>query len=115
MIVRVRAVITKVEPDGYADGAHHHHLLIDEIQVEKVWNGSQTSVDGTAFVAIRYGDSLGLPAPISGLASGQSIELQGRYIPRDQAYPSRANPGDAVLDETHHPFGYVVYEGEMYR
>ncbi|MCL6632587.1 MAG: S53 family peptidase [Alicyclobacillus herbarius] len=114
-IVRVKAVIQRVEADVHHDGASHHHLLIDNIRVLKVWNGTQWEVADKAFVAIRYGDELGLPGPIPNLAAGQTIELQGRYIPQNDVYPSVGNPGEAVIDETHHPFGFVVYEGQMYR
>ncbi|WP_067929208.1 S53 family peptidase [Alicyclobacillus shizuokensis] len=114
-IVRVQAVIQRVEPDVHRDGAYHHHLLLNGIQVLKVWNGTQWDVDDAAFAAIRYGDELGLSGPIPNLEPGQTIELQGRYIPRDEAYPSASNPGDAVIDETHHPFGFVVYQGRLYR
>lgn len=113
-LVRVVAVIQSVEQDVEHHGAYHHHLLLNQIEVLKVWNGTQLEVAEKAFVAIRYGDSLGLPGPIPGLAPGQPIELQGRYIPQNQAYPSLGNPGDAVLDETHHPFGFVFYEGQIY-
>jgi hypothetical protein len=114
-IVRVRAVIQRVEPDVESQGAYHHHLLVDHIEVLKVWNGNQREVEAAAFVAIRYGDSLGLPGPIPGLKAGQTIELQGRYIPKNEAYPSIGNPGDPVIHETHHPFGYVVYDGQLYK
>lgn len=113
-LVRVQAVIQTVERDVELHGAHHHHLLLNQIQVLKVWNGTQFEVAETAFVAIRYGDSEGLPGPIPDLAPGQPIVLQGRYIPKNRAYPSRGNPGDSVLDETHHPFGFVLYNGQIY-
>jgi subtilase family serine protease len=114
-VVRVQAVIQKVEADVHHNGASHHHLLIHQIQVLKVWNGTQSEVGDAAFVAIRYGDDLGLPGPIPGLAPGKTIELQGRYIPKNDAYPTVGNPGDPVIDETHHPFGFVVYEGQLYK
>lgn len=114
LLVRVQAVIWRVEQDAQSHGAHHHHLLVSQIQVLKVWNGTQSQVGDVAFVAIRYGDSMGLPGPIPNLQAGQSIELQGRYILKNAAYPSADNPGDAVIDETHHPFGFVVHEGHLY-
>ncbi|MCL6599168.1 MAG: S53 family peptidase [Alicyclobacillus macrosporangiidus] len=114
-VVRVKARIRSVEPDAQAHGAHHHRLLVDHIQVLKVWHGFSYEVEDRAFVAIRYGDELGLPGPIPGLAPGKEIELQGRYIPAWLARPGDGNAGEAVLDETHHPFGFVVYEGRLYR
>ncbi|MCL6516864.1 S53 family peptidase [Alicyclobacillus sp.] len=114
-VVRVRARIHRVESDTDAHGVHHHRLLVDRIRVLKVWHGFSCEVEDRAFVAIRYGDSEGLPGPIPGLEAGREIELQGRYIPSWLARPGHGNPGEAVLDETHHPFGWVVYEGRMYR
>lgn len=114
-LVRVEALIEAVEADGHFHGASHHHLLINQIRVLKVWNGTQLEVSKRAFVAIRYGDALGLPGPIPDLAPGQQIVMQGRYIPKNHVYPSIGNPGDAVIDETHLPFGFVLYQGHMYR
>ncbi|SFU52322.1 S8 family serine peptidase [Alicyclobacillus macrosporangiidus] len=114
-IVRVKARIRSVEPDAQAHGAHHHRLLVDGIQVLKVWHGFSDEVEDRALVAIRYGDALGLPGPIPGLAAGREIELQGRYIPAALARSGDDGASEAVLDETHHPFGFVVYEGRLYR
>ena len=113
-VVRVQAVIQKVEKDVHRNGVSDHHLLINNIKVLKVWNATQLQVSGSTFVAIRYGDSLGLQGPIPGLAEGKTIELQGRYIPKNEAYPGIGNPGDPVIDETHNPFGFVIYEGKLY-
>jgi hypothetical protein len=115
IIVRVRGVIQQVEPDVESHGVHHHHLLVGQIEVLKVWNGTQQEVGDEVFVSIRFDDSLGLPGPIPDLKAGQPIELQGRYIPKNEAYPSVGNPGDPVIHETHHPFGYVVYDGQLYK
>lgn len=115
LLVRVQGVITRVEKDEFYHDRRHHRLIVGDIRVLKVWNGMQRQISSSAFVAIRYGDSLGLPGPIPQLSAGQPIILQGRYIPARDAYPSSGNPGDAVIDETHHPFGFVVYLGHMYR
>ncbi len=77
-------------------------------------NLNPSEVEPEAFVAIRYGDSLGLPKPIPDLKEGADIEMQGEYIDRKHASKSRDNPGDPVLHFTHHPLGYVVYEGHKY-
>ena len=71
-------------------------------------------VKGDAFVAIRFGDHMGLKSQIPDLAEGQPIEMQGEYIDANHAYPSTGNPGDAVLHFTHHPVGYVLYHGQKY-
>ncbi|WP_067621476.1 S53 family peptidase [Alicyclobacillus acidiphilus] len=115
VLVRVEAVIDKVEADEHTSDGSHQQLLVRDVQVLKVWNGTQEDIDSQAYVAIRYGDADGLPSQVPGLAPGQSITLQGRYIPAADAYPSAANPGYAVIDETHHPFGFVIYNGQMYQ
>jgi hypothetical protein len=69
------------------------------------------------FVALRFGDRDGLNHPIRGLHPGQPIELQGEYIDSGHAYPTQDNEGHPplpVLHFTHHPVGYVVYDGQRY-
>lgn len=113
-VVHVQAVIKTVEHDVDIHGVNHHHLLIHEIQVITATRIDPSHIGQEAFCAIRYGDHLGLPGPIPGLAVGQSIELQGEYIDKNHAYPSIGNPDDPVIHYTHHPVGFVVYHGHRY-
>lgn len=113
-IVHVQAVIKKVERDGHHDHVLHHHLLIHQIQVMDTQEASPSLVAEEVFCAIRYGDAEGLGEPILGLEPGKPIELQGEYIDEQDAYASHGNPGDPVLHKTHHPFGFVQYEGKRY-
>jgi subtilase family serine protease len=114
IVVRVKAVIASVEPDVVQSGVHHHHLIVSNIQVEHIEGADASVVQPEAFVAIRYGDKYGLQGPIPGLAAGQPIELQGQYVPINQTYPSVGNPGDPVIHFTHHPVGFVKYQGNLY-
>lgn len=41
------------------------------------------------FVAVRYGDQLGINKPIQGLKEGQPIELQGEYIDENHVYQGK--------------------------
>ncbi len=66
------------------------------------------------FCAIRYWDNDGFGEPISGLESGNPIELEGVYIDKNHVYPSIGNPDDPVLYFTHHPVGFVIYNGKGY-
>lgn len=109
-VAHVTASIKQVE--GTVKG--HQHLIVDHIHVIDTQNMPAAEVESEAFVAIRYGDSLGLTNPISDLKPGTEIELQGEYIDRKHAGKSRDNPGDPVLHFTHHPLGYVVYKGHKY-
>ncbi|WAH37220.1 S53 family peptidase [Alicyclobacillus dauci] len=113
-MVRVLAMIQQVEQDADVKGVHHHHFLIRDIHVLAIRGATANDIKSYAFVAIRYGDSEGLPGPIPNLTAGQEIELQGEYIPINDVYPSVGNPGDPVIHFTHHPDGYVIYQGKKY-
>jgi hypothetical protein len=113
-IVHVKATIKTVEPDVHVYGASHYHLLINRIQVLDIEGADPSLVSDEAFCAIRYGDDLGISEPISGLLQGKPIELQGEYIDENHVYPSIGNPGDPVIHFTHHPVGFVIYEGRRY-
>lgn len=114
-VVHVAATIKNYE--GIATdhtGATHQHLIITIDKVLDIHGGDASIVKGDAFVAIRFGDNLGLKSEIPGLAEGQPIEMQGEYIDANHAYPSTGNPGDAVIHFTHHPVGYILYQGQKY-
>jgi hypothetical protein len=109
-VAHVKATIKKIESSGHG----HQHLIIQNIRVINTENLNANTVENEAFVAIRYGDSLGLPAPVPDLKTGEEIEIQGEYIDRNHASKSSDNPGDPVLHFTHHPLGYVIYHGKKY-
>lgn len=113
-IVHIKAIIKQVEKDVQVHGVCHQHLLINQIHVIEIHGASKSLVSDEAFVAIRYGDRLGLRKPVPGLINGQEIELQGEYIDKNHAYHSIGNPGDPVIHFTHHPVGYVMYHGVRY-
>jgi subtilase family serine protease len=114
-VVQIIAVIDRVEPDVDVHGVQHHHLLVRDIHVVAIRGADARAISGYAFVAIRYGDCEGLQSPILGLAAGQEIELQGEYIPVNDVYPGVGNPGDPVIHFTHHPLGFVEYQGKVYQ
>ncbi|GEO26411.1 hypothetical protein AAC03nite_21960 [Alicyclobacillus acidoterrestris] len=114
-VIRVLATIHKVEADALVHGVHHHQLLLRDVHVLAIRGADPSIVKGYAFVAIRYGDDEGLSGPIPDLKAGRSIELQGEYIPQNDAYPSVGNPGDPVIHFVHHPIGFVEYEGKTYQ
>lgn len=116
-VVHVKAEITKVYPDAEAKGAMHHHFFIMIKQVISV-KGNDPSVvamEKEHFVAVRYGDRLGLSEPIQGLEAGQPIELQGEYIDENHVYASPDNrDGEPCIHFTHRPVGFVIYQGKEY-
>ena len=67
---------------------------------------------GNVFVAIRVTEG-GIATDIP-FVVGTSVEMQGMFIPADQAYPGPDNEGLPVLHFTHRPVGFVEYEGEEY-
>jgi hypothetical protein len=113
-VVHLKAVIKKVDPDAIHYGAKHIHLIINQVTVLEIRGATPDSVGIEIFCAIRYGDNLGLSNRILGLESGQEIELQGEYIDINNAYPTPDNPNDPVLHFTHHPVGFVYYQGVRY-
>lgn len=116
-VVHVMAVITKVYPDAETKGAMHQHffVLIKQILSIKGSDPSIVEMGKEHFVAVRYGDHLGLSEPIQGLEAGQSIELQGEYIDENHVYASPDNrDGDPCIHFTHRPVGFVIYQGKEY-
>ena len=95
-------------------GGTHQHFLVHQIEVIDIVGGDKASVADEAFCAIRYGDNLGLKEKISGLKEGEEIELKGEYIDKNHALPGVGNPGDPVIHFTHHPVGFVNYNGKHY-
>lgn len=116
----VQGTISKVfdGPENH-HGANHQQFVIRIDTVVKFEGSTQTSqslVGTEVFVAVRFGDNEGLAHEIPGLQAGQPIEAQGEYIPEASAYPTEdnSNPVLPVLHFTHHPVGYVKYQGQYY-
>ncbi len=105
----VEANVSKVFPDRVAhDGAEHQHIWIDDLQA---LDGGVDYV-GNVFVAIRVTDGgIGSDIPF---VVGTPVEMQGMFIPADQADPGPDNQGLPVLHFTHRPVGFVDYEGKAY-
>ncbi len=117
-VVHVKAQITKVLPDAKAKGAMHHHLFVQITDLLQIRGADSSIIDmqKETFVAIRYGDHLGIKQPIPDLAVGQPIELQGEYVDENHVYLTPDNrEGDPVIHFTHSPVGYVIYEGKEYQ
>lgn len=105
----VEATVSRVFPDRYDhDGAEHQHIWIDQLQ--PLDDGEP--YDGDVFVAIRVTEGgIGRDIPFQ---QGTPVEMQGMFIPADQAYPGQDNKDLPVLHYTHHPVGFVIYEGKKY-
>lgn len=93
-------------------GIEHQHFYI---YIEEILEGDATLVDNTTvFVAVHYGDPDGIAAPVPNLVPGQPIVARGKFVPARQAYKTQDNPGYPVLHFTHHPIGYIIYDGVKY-
>jgi hypothetical protein len=105
----VKATVSRVFPDRSShDGAEHQHIWIDKVQALDDGPG----YPGNVFVAIRVTDGgIGTDIPFE---VGTPVEMQGMWIPADQAYPGEDNQDLPVLHFTHRPVGFVEYEDEEY-
>ncbi|MFN0054656.1 MAG: hypothetical protein ACKV0T_20990, partial [Planctomycetales bacterium] len=112
-VVEVSATIKVKEPDDNdPNGGKHHRFIIRVVKILKSDPDVATDLNKSltaaldVFVAVRIGDSLGIPSPIPGLKAGLVLHLQGEWIPKAKA---RAHGGRnmSVLHFTHHPLGFV--------
>ncbi|MFC4076126.1 hypothetical protein [Salinithrix halophila] len=111
-VVTVDATIKEVR--GYDEDREHQHLLVDDIRVQEIENGSADDIPNRAFVSIRI-DEQGTEKEIPNLRAGAPIEIKGEFIPEEEAYETPHNCCDAVIHFTHDPLGYVRYDGTLYR
>jgi hypothetical protein len=116
-LVHVKGKIAAVlNNDDNVDGGKHQHfqLLVEETISIK---GGHGKINGqTLFVAVRFGDAQGLANPIPNLKAGSPIEAQGEYIDAMRARPGtdNKNPVLPVLHFTHHPIGFITYDGHKF-
>jgi hypothetical protein len=117
-LVQVQARIQAVLPDDNdPEGGTHQHLQIKVERTLKLEGSNLSDINGQIlFVAIRFGDELGLPDRIPELRQGEPIEAQGEYIEADRAKPGPDNhdPVLPVLHFTHAPVGFIIYHGVTY-
>lgn len=114
-VVEIMAVIT--EYSG-TEGGHQHALLkVTQVtQNDPDVRGDLQRVmadEENVFLAIRFGDHLGLPEAIPGLKNGVELHLKGEWIPRDKAY-SHGGEKMSVIHFTHHPLGFVCTPAQCY-
>lgn len=101
-------------------GANHQHFTVKVDKILSFDGGlddGHTLIGTVLFVAVRFGDNLGLEHEVRDLTANTPIELQGEYIAAADAYPTEDNDGHPplpVLHFTHNPVGYVMYNGVHY-
>jgi hypothetical protein len=115
--VHVKGSIAAVlHEDDDVNGGRHQHFQVTVEQLVSIEGGQGDITGQTLFVAVRFGDGEGLSERIPNLAAGKPIELQGEYIDAMRALPGpdNENPVLPVLHFTHHPVGFVLYEGQRF-
>ena len=111
IVVHVSATVARLFGERIQlAGAAHQQLWIDALAS---LDGDGFGYAGTVFVAIRITDG-GIGAEIPFVVD-TPVELQGMFIPADQATAGTDDPGLPVLHFTHSPVGFVVYDGKTYR
>jgi hypothetical protein len=105
----INATVSRVFPDRYShDGAEHQHIWVDQVQALDGGN----DYAGNVFVAIRITEGgVGQDIPFE---DGTPVEMQGDWIPADEATAGEDDPGLPVLHFTHRPVGFVRYDGKEY-
>jgi hypothetical protein len=120
-LIHIKGTIVTIFPGPeHHHGANHQHFTvkIDEVVTLDGGNVAPDSLVGaTVFLAVRFGDNIGLDSEIPDLTVGAPIEIQGEFVDSADAYKTQDNAGDpplAVIHFTHHPVGYVIYNGQHY-
>ena len=119
-VVEVEATLKVREPDDTdSSGGKHYRLRIAVTKI--VVNDPDVAGDlkdakttgRDIFVAIRFGDSMGVQGQIQGLNAGAALKLKGEWITKEKA---RAHGGDkmSVLHFTHHPLGFICTPVKCY-
>ena len=117
-VVEVEARLNVREPDDTdKSGGKHYRLRIAVTKILKWYvtkdlkNAKTTGRD--VFVAIRFGDSMGIQEPIKGLDKGVTLHLKGEWITKDKAQ-SHGGAKMSVLHFTHHPVGFACTQIKCY-
>lgn len=105
----MRATVSRVFPDRVAhDGAEHQHIWVAELKPLDYG----ADFEGDVFVAIRVTQGgIGRDIPFR---EDTPVELQGLFIPADEAQPGQDNQGSRCCTSPNTPVGFVVYEGQRF-
>ena len=116
----VQATLTTREPDDTdAAGGTHYHLIVRILSADhpdaRIQADVQDCIDTQrpVFVAIRFGDRMGIQVPILGLDVGAALHLKGEWITREQAQ-DHGGERMSVLHFTHHPIGFICTPVDCY-
>jgi len=119
-VVEVNANLHIREPDDLDNNGGKHYRL--RIQVTKILaNAPEVSTDlkdaqktgRDIFVAIRFGDAMGVQEKIKGLTAKAQLHLKGEWITKEKAH-DHGGEKMSVLHFTHHPLGFICTEVKCY-
>lgn len=117
-VTAIQAVVRIDEYVGLQTGRNGVHEIAEATVIHTSWIYDGTLVDTSnihlAMNVASMTDPAGLPMEIP-LRSGQTIEVEGEYIPAVKAMASNKNGAAAVVHFTHSPCGYAVIAGKTYR
>ncbi len=116
-VTAIQIVVRIDEYKGLQTGRNGVHELAESTVVHTSWVYDKTVVDTSnvhlAMNVASVTDPAGLPMELP-LAVGQTIEVEGEYIPAATAmYTNKSGPA-AVVHFTHMPCGYAVIGGKTY-
>jgi hypothetical protein len=118
-LVEVKATIKQREQDDMSTPRHYQMIITLDLVLDSAADVRTDVVQCQqhhlpVFVAIRYGDKMGIVKPITrGMNTGDKMHFKGQWITRDNAY-SHGGEKMSVLHYTHHPYGFTCTELQCY-
>jgi endonuclease G len=119
-LVEVNTTIVKVEEDDSdVSGGKHHRLTIT---IKEVLTGDPDVADDlddavdnqrSVFLAIRFGDAMGIREQMEGLKVKGDLHARGEWITRNRA-KDHGGERISVLHFTHHPIGFICTKEHCY-
>ncbi len=117
-VTGIHATISVDQYRGVHSGRSGKHEIVEGTITNVIWAYESSLVDtNNVEVAMNVAsgrDPSGLPHEIQ-LSPGDSFEVQGEYIPADQANADNDNGAAAVIHFTHAPCGFAVLDGTTYQ
>jgi len=118
-LAEVKATIKERQPDDKAAPKHYQMIVVlDEIMqysadIKKDIQECKKN-HSPVFVAVRFGDRLGINEPItSGMSTGDKMHFKGQWITKEKAL-SAGGAKMSVLHFTHHPAGFTCTVKKCY-
>jgi len=107
----IHATVTIEGPDFQQSG--HEHVRARIASTSSVGSPKAVTTPEVELVMVLAGGgTVGLPRELP-LAVGETIDVQGVYIPKEQAYGTKHRW--AVIHFTHAPCGFATIDGTTYR